>query len=236
MCNISLFLVLYFLVAPTKTDEIKKSEASHSFSVWFCSFEWQVIAQTEPDAQIVVYSEGSILPCAVSSDMTFMQVAAQLIKVRLCWENILCYKNVTLIFLWKHRDMLYPVNTTRLQHNCTPWMHSNNKIHSHTSVVTRTLVTNTNCSHQTPLWIIRSSSALVIIQMWLLSRLPVAVQTVPYPSPGPQRMIKLWTSSSFSLIIKRLGGKIQQTHWRLIDKWVQPERNAKVMCFSLLYC
>ncbi|KAK2901393.1 hypothetical protein Q8A67_009508 [Cirrhinus molitorella] len=39
-----------------------------------------VIAQTEPGAQIVVFSEGCILPCAVSSDMTFMQIAAQLIK------------------------------------------------------------------------------------------------------------------------------------------------------------
>uniref|UniRef100_A0A673L4C9 Ro60, Y RNA binding protein n=1 Tax=Sinocyclocheilus rhinocerous TaxID=307959 RepID=A0A673L4C9_9TELE len=39
-----------------------------------------VIAQTEPDTQIVVFSEGSVLPCAVSSDMTFVQVAAQLIQ------------------------------------------------------------------------------------------------------------------------------------------------------------
>uniref|UniRef100_A0A672SXN0 TROVE domain-containing protein n=1 Tax=Sinocyclocheilus grahami TaxID=75366 RepID=A0A672SXN0_SINGR len=35
---------------------------------------------TEPDAQIVVFSEGSVRPCAVSSDMTFMQVAAHLIQ------------------------------------------------------------------------------------------------------------------------------------------------------------
>uniref|UniRef100_A0A8C1TIN2 Ro60, Y RNA binding protein n=1 Tax=Cyprinus carpio TaxID=7962 RepID=A0A8C1TIN2_CYPCA len=39
-----------------------------------------VIAQTEPDTQIVVFAEGSVLPCAFSSDMTFMQVAAQLIQ------------------------------------------------------------------------------------------------------------------------------------------------------------
>ncbi len=48
-----------------------------------CLFYWQVIAQTEPDTQIVVFSEGSVRPCAVSSEMTSMQVAAQLIQVRL---------------------------------------------------------------------------------------------------------------------------------------------------------
>ncbi|KAI2667218.1 60 kDa SS-A/Ro ribonucleoprotein [Labeo rohita] len=58
------------LVSDTAANILKSSYATVK----------SVIAQTEPDAQIVVYSEGSILPCAVSSDMTFMQVAAQLIK------------------------------------------------------------------------------------------------------------------------------------------------------------
>lgn len=39
-----------------------------------------IISQTEPNAQIVVFSEGNVLPCTVSSDMTLMQVAALLIQ------------------------------------------------------------------------------------------------------------------------------------------------------------
>uniref|UniRef100_A0A8C2EV03 Ro60, Y RNA binding protein n=1 Tax=Cyprinus carpio TaxID=7962 RepID=A0A8C2EV03_CYPCA len=70
-----------FLVAVDVSSSLSSvTHGSSISSVAVAAAMCLVIAQTEPDAQIVVFSEGSVRPCAVSSDMTFMQVAAQLIQ------------------------------------------------------------------------------------------------------------------------------------------------------------
>ncbi|XP_029930298.1 RNA-binding protein RO60 isoform X2 [Myripristis murdjan] len=40
-----------------------------------------VIARTEADAQILIYSEGALVPCTISADMTLAQVTAELVKI-----------------------------------------------------------------------------------------------------------------------------------------------------------
>ncbi|XP_030630625.1 RNA-binding protein RO60 [Chanos chanos] len=40
-----------------------------------------VIARTEADAQVLVFSEGAVVPCIISEDMSLLQVTAELIKI-----------------------------------------------------------------------------------------------------------------------------------------------------------
>ncbi|XP_026062751.1 RNA-binding protein RO60 isoform X2 [Carassius auratus] len=70
-----------FLVAVDVSSSLSSvTHGSSISSVAAAAAMCLVIAQTEPDAQIVVFSKGSVCPCAISSDMTFMQIAAQLIQ------------------------------------------------------------------------------------------------------------------------------------------------------------
>ncbi|XP_052404404.1 60 kDa SS-A/Ro ribonucleoprotein isoform X2 [Carassius gibelio] len=81
-----------FLVAVDVSSSLSSvTHGSSISSVAAAAAMCLVIAQTEPDAQIVVFSEGSVRPCAVSSDITFMQIAAQLIqKTGLFSKLIVC--------------------------------------------------------------------------------------------------------------------------------------------------
>lgn len=70
-----------FLVAVDVSSSLSSVTHGSSIStVAVAAAMCMVIAQTELNAQIVVFSEGSVLPCTVSPDMTLMQVAAQLIQ------------------------------------------------------------------------------------------------------------------------------------------------------------
>ncbi|XP_048019892.1 60 kDa SS-A/Ro ribonucleoprotein isoform X1 [Megalobrama amblycephala] len=70
-----------FLVAVDVSSSLSSVTHGSSIStVAVAAAMCMVIAQTELNAQIVVFSEGGVVPCTVSSDMTLMQVAAQLIQ------------------------------------------------------------------------------------------------------------------------------------------------------------
>lgn len=43
----------------------------------------QIFARTEADTQVLAYSEGALVPCTVSADMTLAQATVELVKVRL---------------------------------------------------------------------------------------------------------------------------------------------------------
>lgn len=40
----------------------------------------QVLVQTEAEPQVLVYSEGTIVPCTISADMPLCEVTAKLVK------------------------------------------------------------------------------------------------------------------------------------------------------------
>ncbi|XP_051716494.1 60 kDa SS-A/Ro ribonucleoprotein [Ctenopharyngodon idella] len=70
-----------FLVAVDISSSLSSVTHGSSIStVAVAAAMCMVIAQTELNAQIVVFSEGGVVPCTISSDMTLMQVAAQLIQ------------------------------------------------------------------------------------------------------------------------------------------------------------
>ncbi|XP_051984418.1 RNA-binding protein RO60-like isoform X2 [Xyrauchen texanus] len=70
-----------FLVAVDVSSSLSSVAHGSSIStVAVAAAMCMVLAQTEPDTQVVVFSEGAVVPCAISSDMTLMQAAAQLIQ------------------------------------------------------------------------------------------------------------------------------------------------------------
>lgn len=42
----------------------------------------QIFARTEVDTHVLAFSEGALVPCSVSADMTLAQVTVELVKVR----------------------------------------------------------------------------------------------------------------------------------------------------------
>lgn len=42
----------------------------------------QIFARTEADTHVLAYSEGALVPCSVSADMTLAQATVELVKVR----------------------------------------------------------------------------------------------------------------------------------------------------------
>ncbi len=42
----------------------------------------QTFARTEADTHVLAYSEGAVIPCTVTADMTLAQATAELVKVR----------------------------------------------------------------------------------------------------------------------------------------------------------
>lgn len=70
-----------FLVAVDVSSSL--SSVAHGSSintVAIAAAMCMVFAQTEADTQVVNFSDGSLVPCAISSDLTLMQVATQFIK------------------------------------------------------------------------------------------------------------------------------------------------------------
>lgn len=49
------------------------------FSLLYLS---QFFARSETDTRILAYSEGALIPCSVSADMTLAQTTVELVKVR----------------------------------------------------------------------------------------------------------------------------------------------------------
>lgn len=41
----------------------------------------QIFARTEADTHVLAYSEGAVIPCTVTADMTLAQAAAELVKI-----------------------------------------------------------------------------------------------------------------------------------------------------------
>ncbi|XP_051556805.1 RNA-binding protein RO60-like isoform X2 [Myxocyprinus asiaticus] len=70
-----------FLVAVDVSSSLS-SVAHGSFisTVAIAAAMCMVFAQTEPNTKVVVFSDGVVVPCDISSDMTLMQAAAQLIQ------------------------------------------------------------------------------------------------------------------------------------------------------------
>lgn len=48
---------------------------------------FKVITRTEKDAQVLVFSEGSVTPVALTAEMSLMQVTAELVKVKMCSKD-----------------------------------------------------------------------------------------------------------------------------------------------------
>lgn len=40
--------------------------------------------RTEADTEVLAYSEGAVLPCSVTADMTLAEVTSELVRVRRC--------------------------------------------------------------------------------------------------------------------------------------------------------
>lgn len=49
--------------------------------ILFCFFP-QIFARTEVDTQVLAFSEGALVPCSISADMTLAQATAELVKVK----------------------------------------------------------------------------------------------------------------------------------------------------------
>lgn len=67
------------------------------FLEWFCHAcnrtlcLLQIIARTEADTQVLAYSEGAVVPCTISADMSLAQATAELVKVCVLEEKVYSY-------------------------------------------------------------------------------------------------------------------------------------------------
>ncbi|XP_057190072.1 60 kDa SS-A/Ro ribonucleoprotein [Triplophysa rosa] len=70
-----------FLVAVDVSSSLSSVAHGSSIStVAIAAAMCMVLTRTEPDTQVVIFSDGAVAPCAKSSDLTLMQVATQFIK------------------------------------------------------------------------------------------------------------------------------------------------------------
>lgn len=61
-------------------DTIIETSSRQSFKFFFPSL--QTFARTEADAEVLAYSEGAVVPCSVTADMSLAEVTSELVKVR----------------------------------------------------------------------------------------------------------------------------------------------------------
>lgn len=49
----------------------------------------QIFAQTEGNTDVLAFSDGRVVPCSLSANMTLAEVTAEVVKVRNCLKEIL---------------------------------------------------------------------------------------------------------------------------------------------------
>lgn len=70
----------WFLVAVNVSSSLSSMAHGSSISTVAIAAVCMVLARTEPDTRVVIFSDGAVAPYAISSDLTLMQVATQFIK------------------------------------------------------------------------------------------------------------------------------------------------------------
>lgn len=78
----------------------------------FVCLIFQIFARTEVDTQVLAFSEGAVVPCSISADMTLAQATTELVKV-----NHTTNETSNIYFTWLEKSTFLMSAITALNNN-----------------------------------------------------------------------------------------------------------------------